>query len=131
MNTSMHQLVFIAMAFSSIPFAFVSAATSWGYDEPNGPSTWAGQCQTGQRQSPVNIVQTRVRKSAKLGTLEFGNYNEAGTVEVENNGHGGKQTIIMSFFHIQKERLNSVTRKKNDFSETFSPQYKWICPYAC
>ena len=61
----------------------------WGYEEQNGPHTWEEKCKEGKNQSPINI-QTKSLKINCLDKLELVNYNNSGIVEVNNNGHGGK-----------------------------------------
>uniref|UniRef100_A0A915E2P8 Carbonic anhydrase n=1 Tax=Ditylenchus dipsaci TaxID=166011 RepID=A0A915E2P8_9BILA len=60
---------------------------NWGYGPDNGPEKWTQHCQTGQRQSPINI-RARDVDLAMLDALNFNNYEKAGRVVIKNTGHG-------------------------------------------
>uniref|UniRef100_A0A9J2PCE3 Carbonic anhydrase n=1 Tax=Ascaris lumbricoides TaxID=6252 RepID=A0A9J2PCE3_ASCLU len=58
----------------------------WGYEDENGPHTWKGVCQTGARQSPVDIRASEVDFDP-LPRIHFINYAHSGPITIENNGH--------------------------------------------
>jgi carbonic anhydrase len=61
----------------------------WGYDDTDGPATWPGVCQTGTRQSPINIDIDDVQNDSNLAPLQFGNYEYYGNATFDDNGHTG------------------------------------------
>uniref|UniRef100_A0A914WSN6 Carbonic anhydrase n=1 Tax=Plectus sambesii TaxID=2011161 RepID=A0A914WSN6_9BILA len=65
--------------------------THWGYTQEDGPNSdnpyWQGICQSGKRQSPINIHPFRVFKNDSLGSLIFSGYHQLGPVTITNNGH--------------------------------------------
>ncbi|KAL3990526.1 Eukaryotic-type carbonic anhydrase family protein [Acanthocheilonema viteae] len=85
----MHQNIL----FLTIVAAIHIAAHKFGYDEDDGPSTWRGVCQTGKRQSPVDIRAFEI-EIALLDPLQFLNYELNGHIHLANNGH----TVIGSGF---------------------------------
>lgn len=65
------------------------SAAEWDYSDPN--AKWPGVCQTGKRQSPINIVKVDVVEDPTLHKLQAVNYNETRTgsnYSISNNGHG-------------------------------------------
>uniref|UniRef100_A0A158Q8E3 Carbonic anhydrase n=1 Tax=Elaeophora elaphi TaxID=1147741 RepID=A0A158Q8E3_9BILA len=66
------------------------AANKFGYGEEDGPSTWRGVCQTGKRQSPVDIRAFEI-EIAPLDPILFLNYELTGHIHLANNGHTGQQ----------------------------------------
>ncbi|KAK6112853.1 Eukaryotic-type carbonic anhydrase family protein [Brugia pahangi] len=72
---------------------FYVAAHKFGYDAEDGPSTWRGVCQTGKRQSPVDIKAFEI-EIAPLDPLQFLNYDLTGHIHLANNGH----TVVGSGF---------------------------------
>ncbi|MBV1776490.1 carbonic anhydrase family protein [Burkholderiaceae bacterium DAT-1] len=65
--------------------ASVTQASGWSYKKGHhGPEEWAGSCQTGHEQSPVNIDTSKVVKGG-LQALEF-DYKPS-AFSVWNNGH--------------------------------------------
>lgn len=56
----------------------------WNY---NSLEKWPHLCANGIRQSPIDISASNVVYDF-LNPIEFGNYNEFGTVKVQNHGHG-------------------------------------------
>ncbi|ODM94165.1 Carbonic anhydrase [Orchesella cincta] len=66
-----------------------SSAFSSGFcykeDEGCGPSTWGGQCQTGTRQSPINLPLGSSHPSSTI-KLDLENY-KADSFRLQNNGH--------------------------------------------
>ncbi|EFO25163.2 eukaryotic-type carbonic anhydrase [Loa loa] len=69
------------------------AAHKFGYGKEDGPSKWRGVCQTGKRQSPVDIRAFEI-EVAPLDPLLFLNYELTGHIHLANNGH----TVIGSGF---------------------------------
>ncbi|KAK2586534.1 hypothetical protein KPH14_011426 [Odynerus spinipes] len=58
----------------------------WAYWGENGPDKWPGLCQTGKKQSPINIIsESAIKKD--LGDLKFIRYDYAFLGKVINNGH--------------------------------------------
>ncbi|XP_066911154.1 uncharacterized protein [Clytia hemisphaerica] len=79
------------MMKASILLALVAvcAAASWDYTDPN--KLWSGDCSSGKKQSPINIVKANVEKDTNLYKLQAPNYNETrtgSTYTISNNGHG-------------------------------------------
>uniref|UniRef100_A0A183C1Q1 Carbonic anhydrase n=1 Tax=Globodera pallida TaxID=36090 RepID=A0A183C1Q1_GLOPA len=66
----------------------------WGYEPENGPSTWGGLCQTGKRQSPINIQKDCFNEN-KTPQLTFENYDKNGLVTMTNSGH----SVMISGFN--------------------------------
>uniref|UniRef100_A0A914I0L1 Carbonic anhydrase n=1 Tax=Globodera rostochiensis TaxID=31243 RepID=A0A914I0L1_GLORO len=66
----------------------------WGYEPENGPSTWGGLCQTGKRQSPINI-QKDCFNGNKTPKITFENYDKNGSVTMTNSGH----SVMISGFN--------------------------------
>uniref|UniRef100_A0A915PEL0 Carbonic anhydrase n=1 Tax=Setaria digitata TaxID=48799 RepID=A0A915PEL0_9BILA len=64
----------------------IVGANKFGYDLNNGPSTWKGICQTGKRQSPIDIRAFEI-EFASLAPLSFINYERTGDIVLANNGH--------------------------------------------
>jgi len=67
----------------------MAAAAQWSYDPQNehGPDHWGQTCNTGDKQSPINIPNTGLEKSI-MSSLEFKNYDvSAESMELVNNGH--------------------------------------------
>uniref|UniRef100_A0A1I7VPE2 Carbonic anhydrase n=1 Tax=Loa loa TaxID=7209 RepID=A0A1I7VPE2_LOALO len=64
------------------------AAHKFGYGKEDGPSKWRGVCQTGKRQSPVDIRAFEI-EVAPLDPLLFLNYELTGHIHLANNGHTG------------------------------------------
>ena len=60
-----------------------------------GPSKWKGICQTGQKQTPIDINSTAATYDKDLGTLTLKNYDATPSVTFSgsNNGH----TLTISF----------------------------------
>ena len=56
----------------------------WSYNGPTGPASWGGDCQTGQKQSPIALPSDSARQE-DLPPLMF-EYSPA-TVDVINTGH--------------------------------------------
>lgn len=73
-------------------FPYFPAAHKFGYDDENGPNTWRGLCQTGKRQSPVDIKAFEI-EIAYLDPLQFINYELTGHIHLANNGHTGELSI--------------------------------------
>jgi len=100
----MHKKTFLTPLFFALILGVSSASVSasdaqgkknshWSYAGEDGPNAW-GQlnqeyitCQTGKRQSPINLDASRDRRGRKGGlpTLRF-RYN-ASPLSVDNNGH--------------------------------------------
>ncbi|VDM39234.1 unnamed protein product [Toxocara canis] len=59
---------------------------NWGYEDENGPHMWEGVCQTGTRQSPIDIRAYEV-DFEPLPRIHFINYGYSGPITIENNGH--------------------------------------------
>ena len=55
-----------------------------------GPDHWEGVCNTGKRQSPINIISSDAVYDNALGEFELKNYDKNLTLNftVSNNGHG-------------------------------------------
>lgn len=60
-----------------------------------GPSKWGGDCQTGKKQTPIDIESIKTTWKKDLGTPTLTNYNEMPNVNftATNNGH----TLTISF----------------------------------
>ncbi|VDK88549.1 unnamed protein product [Onchocerca ochengi] len=91
------EIIFRTM-YQGAPFSIILAvlhvaAYEFGYDRKNGPHTWPGVCQTGKRQSPVDIKAFEI-EIAPLEPLTFANYEHIGDITLANNGH----TVIGSGF---------------------------------
>ncbi|VDK72090.1 unnamed protein product [Litomosoides sigmodontis] len=84
------QMLFLAIVATIILHI---AAHKFGYETENGPNTWQGVCQIGQRQSPVDISAYEI-EIATLDALQFHNYEISGHIHLENNGH----TVVGSGF---------------------------------
>lgn len=79
-------------------FRIFPAANKFGYDTQDGPSTWRGVCQTGKRQSPIDIRAFEI-EVAHLDPLLFMNYELTGHIHLANNGHTGElQTNSCNLF---------------------------------
>ncbi|KAL2765357.1 carbonic anhydrase 4 preproprotein, partial [Daubentonia madagascariensis] len=52
----------------------------------SGPDEWGGSCQK-DRQSPINIVTTKVKVDENLGRFFFSGYDKKQKWTVQNNGH--------------------------------------------
>lgn len=67
-------------------------AAAWSYGEMNGPLKWKGLCQTGTRQSPVNlpIGSAALKVDADMGDFDFA-YGTLEKTDVLNTGHGTMQ----------------------------------------
>jgi carbonic anhydrase len=72
----------------SVAVAQEHAGPHWGYTGPNGPDHWGAlekdfaTCQTGQRQSPIDIRPTKV---LDLPPIQFAYH--AAPLHIVNNGH--------------------------------------------
>uniref|UniRef100_A0A914HN32 Carbonic anhydrase n=1 Tax=Globodera rostochiensis TaxID=31243 RepID=A0A914HN32_GLORO len=84
--------VFLVQFLVSVLIAQNKAATTWGFEEHNGPSTWGGRCQAGRRQSPINIKSKWF--SSKADKLTFANYDQSGPITLVNNGHS---VVVLGF----------------------------------
>uniref|UniRef100_A0A183BX46 Carbonic anhydrase n=1 Tax=Globodera pallida TaxID=36090 RepID=A0A183BX46_GLOPA len=91
MMNKVHFLLLVQFLLSAL-IAQNEAATTWGFEERNGPSTWGGRCQTGTRQSPINIKSEWF--SSKADKLTFGNYDQSGPITLVNNGHS---VVVLGF----------------------------------
>ncbi|KAI6192202.1 hypothetical protein M3Y97_00311600 [Aphelenchoides bicaudatus] len=87
--------MFLTGLLCAILFVLSTSAKqdNWGYDSRNGPSSWLGACDTGHRQSPIDIRSVDV-DYAVLKKLHFVNYMRTGTVKLQNNGH----TVMVTGF---------------------------------
>ncbi|XP_012266640.2 carbonic anhydrase 1 [Athalia rosae] len=63
------------------------AADVWGYEGKYGPDSWEGLCNTGEYQSPIDIVTDDAVKT-DLSSLKFTKYDFAFRADVINTGHG-------------------------------------------
>ncbi|GMR45698.1 hypothetical protein PMAYCL1PPCAC_15893, partial [Pristionchus mayeri] len=61
-------------------------ASAWGYGDKDGPQTWEGDCQTGIRQSPIDIHSMDTDYSL-MDRVNFMGYDQVGEVALTNNGH--------------------------------------------
>ncbi|GMT08453.1 hypothetical protein PENTCL1PPCAC_30627 [Pristionchus entomophagus] len=66
--------------------AYGVSSASWGYGYKNGPQTWSGACQTGLRQTPIDI-RTMDTDYALMDRVNFIGYDQVAGVTVQNNGH--------------------------------------------
>lgn len=81
----MGHLLIIALTLLSTGLQ-TSKAAEWSYSGENGPNKWPGLCQTGKKQSPIDIVtEDAIRKD--LGALKFIRYDFAFDGTLTNNGH--------------------------------------------
>ncbi|GMR32265.1 hypothetical protein PMAYCL1PPCAC_02460 [Pristionchus mayeri] len=62
------------------------SAASWGYGYNDGPQTWKGDCQTGLRQTPIDI-RTMDTDYALMDRVNFIGYDQVDEVTMQNNGH--------------------------------------------
>lgn len=69
-----------------------------------GPDYWPGVCQTGRKQSPINIVSDEAVKT-DLGPLKFVRYDFAYTGTLTNTGHSGESVILKKM----KKRKECIT----------------------
>lgn len=58
---------------------------NFGYEEDDGPHKWPGVCNTGARQSPIDISSSAIVVE-NLPRIHFVHYAHAGELHVENNG---------------------------------------------
>jgi len=109
--------IILLATFASSAFAEGAAEKhEWGYSGETGPQHWKGICQTGQSQSPVDIVTTTV--DSGLTPISF-NYPET-SLSVVNNGHAikvtpenasitiGENTYPLLHFHFHTPSENKV-----------------------
>ncbi|PAV59545.1 hypothetical protein WR25_23053 [Diploscapter pachys] len=68
-------------------------SSNWGYDRANGPQTWKGECDVGDRQSPIDIRLSEV-DYALIHRVHLLHYDFSGPVEMTNNG----RTLVMTGF---------------------------------
>ncbi|GMT32823.1 hypothetical protein PFISCL1PPCAC_24120 [Pristionchus fissidentatus] len=62
------------------------AGAAWGYNYKNGPQTWTGACQTGLRQTPIDI-RTMDTDYSLMDRVNFIGYDQLNEVTAVNNGH--------------------------------------------
>lgn len=63
-----------------------SAGHHFGYDEENGPEKWGGICNSGSRQSPIDIRAPDIDIES-FSRIHFVNYARFGQIKLKNNGH--------------------------------------------
>jgi len=85
METKFIVSVVLFVIASGIHSSF-EATADWSYWGPNGPEYWPGVCQTGTKQSPINIISDDTVKT-DLGPLKFVRYDFAYTGSLTNTGH--------------------------------------------
>lgn len=77
-----------------VPGAGAAKAADWTYGDLEGPKQWVGLCQTGVRQSPINIPLRRPVEGSNVeafkGAFEF-TYDYLEKISVLNTGHGTPQ----------------------------------------
>uniref|UniRef100_A0A914VI57 Carbonic anhydrase n=1 Tax=Plectus sambesii TaxID=2011161 RepID=A0A914VI57_9BILA len=71
---------------------------NWGYTGVNGPDSWPEICQSGHRQSPININLALI-DAVNISRLNFGNYDRHGTITLTNNGHTAAGTGFENWSH--------------------------------
>ncbi|MDH4128114.1 MAG: carbonic anhydrase family protein [Spirochaetota bacterium] len=94
----------------------------WGYTGDHGPEHWEGDCRTGKKQSPINIVSKEAISSKKLAKLRM-NYKNV-TPSIINNGHTiqvnypegstlaiGNKTYKLLQFHFHTKSEHAVNGK--------------------
>nr|XP_050853885.1 putative carbonic anhydrase 3 [Vespula vulgaris] len=77
----------------------------WSYWGDHGPDNWPGQCKTGKKQSPINIVTVNTIKK-DLGELNFIRYDHSFTGMVTNNGHTIQVNLHDSLMQLESEYLS-------------------------
>lgn len=79
------------LPYKLIQSAFETDTTpdEWSYEQPE---EWPETCRTGQRQSPINIVEKDAIR-LPIPALRF-NYSYTGRVLIATNGHTGGQNAV-------------------------------------
>ncbi|XP_045381531.1 carbonic anhydrase 4 [Lemur catta] len=86
--------LFLALLVLAAAGPSAAAELHWCYEiqvKPSnytclGPDKWGGNCQK-SRQSPIDIVTSKVQVNKSLGPFSFSGYNEKLEWTVQNNGH--------------------------------------------
>ncbi|XP_046388404.1 putative carbonic anhydrase 3 [Ischnura elegans] len=90
------------------PTSLVSGA-EWGYklDDSHGPPHWSGECQSGKRQSPIDIV-VRHTTPVRFDGFHFRHFNHLlsgnNNVTVLNNGH----TIVLGLGKMSPKSVPAI-----------------------
>lgn len=92
----------VLLCLGSISSAF-GAGQKWSHDQAagDGPSHWPGVCQTGEKQSPIDIKGATQDKA--LGPFTLTNYdtkNNDSNFTVFNDGHGFKVAFPAKFYNV-------------------------------
>lgn len=86
----------LLIAFIVLTPSRVSTRSDWDYNgEEKGPPSWRGACQTGTRQSPIDIVKKHT-SPVMFDKMRFDSYNyllNYNNVTLHNNGHTVKIEI--------------------------------------
>ena len=65
---------------------FTFFVPAWGYGTDNGPSTWgqyAEVCESGQRQSPIDLPAVEANVAIEYGPIVFeGSYTDVNNAEI-------------------------------------------------
>lgn len=90
-------ILVVVLCFAWTHQAFSDGHDKWDYvlGGEHGPSKWKGVCQTGKKQTPIDIKSLDTIWKEGLGTPTLTNYNEMPNVNftATNNGH----TLTISF----------------------------------
>ena len=68
----------------------------------SGPDNWGGVCQTGKKQSPIDIDTSTVEYDSALGDFTLRNYNKKPPEDftIANTNHTLKVSFSSSFFNV-------------------------------
>ena len=85
----MNTAVAAGIAFQATSATAAEGSSEWSYDvsdTTHGPSKWGGDCQTGKKQSPINIITSSQMISTTLKALK-GDWPNVTASKLTNNGH--------------------------------------------
>lgn len=88
-------------------FAAISIASGEDYNYikggANGPDNWGGVCQTGKKQSPIDIDTSTVEYDSALGDFTLRNYNNkpSENFTIANTNHTLKVSFSPNFFDVR------------------------------
>lgn len=85
-------MMFLAILLSIVSLSNTQTVTnSWSYTgKKDGPTTWGGVCNTGVKQSPIDLTGGT---PTGYSDWKFNNFYLNGQMKIENNGHTAKASF--------------------------------------
>ncbi|XP_067033363.1 carbonic anhydrase-like [Acropora muricata] len=105
----MQKAKFLLVAFATAAVISITLSKEWSYnvDAPDGPENWGGICETGRKQSPIDILTKTTEYDSSLGSFTLTNYTYASPQNFTsfNNKHTLKVSLPPDYYKVSGGNL--------------------------